>query len=456
MSDSRRDFLGHAVRALLAGSGCGLLGRLHTLQEAALDAVAGAPAAEYRALVCVFLSGGNDSYNVVIPRSSADHAVYAASRGDLTVPQQSLLPITPITTDGRDWGLHPSLPELQGLFAAGRLAVVANAGPLLAPMTKAQYQNGSVRKPKQLFSHSDQTTLCQSQSAAADTGYGWAGRAADLLLSLNNGLALSPGITLAGSTRLLRGQTVIPYNLGTNGSVPLNGFSGTRGTRRLQAFQDLLNQNHGHVLEQGFAAIQNQAIELDALIRSALATQGNLATVFPDTSLGRQLRMVARMIAIRNALPAVRQVFYVVAHGWDTHSGQNTAQPTLLADLSRSLAAFQAALAEVAVEPNVTTFTLSEFGRTLSSNGQGSDHGWGGHQLVLGGAVRGREFYGQMPDLALGSANDVGRGRMLPTTAIDQYAATLAKWFGLDSAQVATVFPRLTNFASGDLGFLNP
>lgn len=451
MNHHRRRFLAQTLRAACAGAGASLFGKLHAMQRASVER---APApGDYKALVCVFLAGGNDSYNLVVPRGPAEYATYAAARGDLAVAQASLLPITPITSDGRSYGLHPSVPELQALFAAQKLAILANAGPLLAPMTKAQYQAGSVPKPKNLFSHSDQTVACQAQSAGADGGYGWAGRAADQVLALNQGLALSPAITLAGSSRLLLGQTVIPYNLGWNGSVPLNGFSGTRGTRRLQAFRAMLNQSHGNLLEKHFAEIQDQAMSLDALIRSGLSGAAALTTVFPDTSLGRQLKMVARMIGIRGALGAARQVFYVVAWGYDTHSDQTTAQPNLFADLSRSLGAFQSALGEVGAEADVTTFTLSEFGRTLSSNGKGSDHGWGGHQLVLGGATRGGDLYGTMPDLAIDGPNDVGRGRMLPTTAIDQYAATLAKWFGLTPTQLASVFPRLGNFATADLGF---
>ena len=454
MNQHRRRFLAQTLRAACAGAGASLFGKLHAMQRASVES---APVpGDYKALVCVFLAGGNDSYNLVVPRGPAEYAAYEAARGDLAVAQPGLLPITPATSDGRTFGLHPATPELQALFAAQKLAIVANAGPLLAPMTKAQYQAGSVPKPKNLFSHSDQTVACQAPSAAADGGYGWAGRAADHLLALNQGLALSPAITLAGSSRLLLGQTVIPYNLGWNGSVPLNGFSGSRGTRRLQAFRSLLSQSHGNLLEKHFAEIQDQAMSLDTLIRTGLSGAAALSTVFPATSLGRQLKMVARMIGIRGALGAARQVFYVVAWGWDTHSDQTTSHPNLLADLSRSLGAFQAALGELGAESDVTTFTLSEFGRTLSSNGKGSDHGWGGHQLVLGGATRGGDIYGTMPDLAIDGPNDVGRGRMLPTTAIDQYAATLAKWFGLTPTQLATVFPRLGNFAAGDLGFQKP
>jgi len=446
----RRAFLQRAAQSACCLSAAPLLGQLSLLQARA-NAL---PPGPYQALVCLYLAGGHDSFNMLVPRSGADQTAYAATRDALAVPSAQVLQLSPVTATGRDFGLHPSCADLQALFAAGQLAFVANVGPLVAPMTRTQYQNGSVAKPKNLFSHSDQTTLWQSQSARPDTAYGWAGRTADVVLPLNNGSALSPAITVAGQTRLLRGQTVAPYAMTTSGTVTLSGTSGTDGQRRLAALQRVLTQTHGHAMERAFAQVREEAIALDGLIRTSLDAAPPLQTVFPDTSLGRQLRMVARMIGIRQPLGQQRQVFFVRLDGFDTHDGQLTQHPLLLTVLGQACAAFQAAMTELATAQNVTLFTISEFGRTLTSNGRGTDHGWGGVQFVLGGAVRGRDIYGTMPGYAVGGPDDAGSGRIIPTIAVDQYAATLAKWFGLLPADLAAVFPRLSQFATSDLGFL--
>lgn len=449
---SRRDALIGSTRLLAAGAGLSMCRDLDAMQ---LSATGDAPATDYKALVCVYLSGGNDSFNLLVPTNAADHGAYMASRGNLGITADQLLPISPTHPQGRSFGLHPAVAELRTMFEAGSLAFVVNMGTLMAPITKAQYRANSTAKPAQLFSHSDQSIQWEAQSAAVDTPYGWAGRAGDLLLSLNNGSPLSPAITLAGATQFLRGQTVVPYALGTNGSAQLSGFTGNRGTRRLAAFRQILQKRQTHMMETAFADLQGQAIELDTLLRGALAGAPPLATQFPNTSVGSQLKMVARMIGLRNALGLSRQVFYVRLGGFDTHTDQLAFHSQLLSTLSIALKAFQDAMAELGTTSAVTTFTASEFGRTLASNGNGSDHGWGGNQMVLGGAVRGRDLYGTWPSMVVGSDDDVGHGRLIPTTAVDQFAATLAKWFGVNSADLATLFPRLSRFAGSDLGFMN-
>lgn len=452
---SRRSLLLHGSRALLAGACLPTFRGLSQMTDAALSSLGGAPVVDYRAIVVVFLSGGNDSYNLVAPTDTTGYGVYAASRGNLAVPQNQLLPITPQAgADTRQWGVHPAATAVQTLFEAGQLALIGNVGPLLSPMNKAQYQNGSVPKPAHLFSHSDQTTLWQMPSARDDVAWGWAGRMADLVLSLNNGSPLSPAISIAGSTRLLRGQTVVPYTMGTSGSVALSGMTGTRGTKRLQTLRSLLALPQGHPMERQFADLNDQAIELDAVIRAALATAPAMTTTFGTDSLAKQMQMVAKMISVRGSVGAMRQVFFVRQGGYDTHANQANDQPVLLGQLSGALGAFQAAMTELGVAANVTTCTMSEFGRTLSSNGDGSDHGWGGNQIVMGGAVQGRRIVGTMPNLALNGIDDVGAGRMLPTTSCDQVAATLAKWFGVAPGDLNTLFPRLSQFAAADLGFL--
>ncbi|MGE3172592.1 MAG: DUF1501 domain-containing protein [Planctomycetota bacterium] len=429
-----------------------LLGQLSSVHDAALAATP--PGGPYKALVCVYLAGGHDSFNLLVPRTGADYATYAATRSDLAVPQADILPVTPATPTGRDFGLHPAAAALQARFAAGRLAFVANVGTLVQPITRAQYQAGTVQKPRHLFSHSDQTELWESQSAQAANDLGWAGRVGDFVLPLNGGSPLSPAITIAGSTRMLRGQTVAPYAMRTSGTVSLSGTSGTSGARRLASLQAIDALPHGHAMERGFADLREQAIALDSQIRTALDAAVPMATVFPTTSLGRQLEMVARMIGIRGALGVLRQVFFVRLGGFDTHDNQLTFLPTLLTALGEAVSAFDDAMVELGVDGDVTLFTTSEFGRTLTFNGRGTDHGWGGVQFALGGAVAGGDIYGAMPDYALGGPDDAGNGRVIPTLAVEQYAATLASWFGVAPGDLPTVFPRLSVFGAGNLGFV--
>ena len=448
---SRRDVLIHGARASLAGICLPTVHGLATMHEAALENLPANP--EYRALVCVLLHGGNDAANLIVPRDTAAHALYATARGNLAVAREQLLPITPIG-DTRQWGLHPSVPELRTLFEGGKLAVVANVGTLLQPITRAQYLARSVPRPAHLFSHSDQTTLWQLPSARAEGRAGWGGRLCDLMVSLNSGSPLSPAISVAGSNRLLQGQTVVPYAIGQTGATSLYNTGGATGARRLATLQALLRQDSPHVLEQQLGGLTDQSIELSTTVQAALAAAPALATTFPSGSLANQLKMVARLIGVRQQIGALRQVFFVRLAGWDTHDNQLTMHPQLLQQLSQALAAFQNAMVELGTEQLVTTATLSEFGRSLTGNGRGSDHGWGGHALVLGGAVLGRRIFGTMPDLALGGPDDAGAGRFIPTTAVEQYAATLARWFGVASNQLGEVFPRLSQFSGSNLGFL--
>ncbi|HKX46899.1 MAG TPA: DUF1501 domain-containing protein, partial [Planctomycetota bacterium] len=410
----------------------------------------------YRALVAVNLAGGNDSANLLVPTSAAAYAVYQDSRQDLAVPQGDLLPIVPATPDGLDYGLHPALAPLAPHFAGGRLALVRNVGPLVQPVTKAEIEGGTAELPPKLYSHNDQTVRWMSTSASElTTDLGWGGVFADELLALNGGAALSPSISLQGTNELQVGALTQPYSLGTNGSIELEGFTGSLGSKRWLVYQQLLAKSHANLHREQFAAVQQEAVLLDVLISAALDAAPPLATPFPATSLGNQLKMVARMVGIRAALGMARQVFFVRQGGYDTHADQNEDQPVLLGQLADALAAFQAAMAELSVEDEVVAFTVSEFGRTLSSNGKGTDHGWGGHQLVLGGGVAGGDLYGTMPSLALDGPDDAGsNGRLIPTTSVDQMAATLGLWFGVAPAALPTLLPNLANFATTDLGFM--
>jgi len=418
-----------------------------------------APFGDYRALVCLFLHGGNDSYNMVVPRSNAEYAVYANARQNMAVAQQDLLPINPLTPDGADYGLHPSMGGLQALFEQGRAAFINNIGPLIEPTTKTQFFNKSVLLPPQLFSHNDQQDQWHSLKGASVSSTGWAGRIADLIRDRVAAQQLATNVSLHGSSLYQAADETIAYVMGANGPIPFTGFSSSGDPADLfyqqrLAFERVLDATHDSVYERGFAEIQKRAVESVDVVNGALALAPALNTVFPQSELGNQLRTVAQLIAVRDELQMERQIFLVEKGGFDSHDDQLMNQPALLGDVSESVRAFYDALVEIGMSDSVTTFTQSDFGRTMTSNGDGTDHAWGGIQFVVGDAVIGREMYGLYPDLALGSDDDVGGGRFIPTTSADQYAATLARWFGVDSIDLPSVAPNIGNYAVQDLGFL--
>ena len=429
-----------------------------------------APFADYKALVCVFLHGGNDSFNMVVPRSNAEYAVYQQSRQNMAVVQQDLLAINPVTPDGTDYGLHPSMAGLQGLFENGRAAIINNIGPLVEPTTKPDYFAGSVLLPPQLFSHNDQQDQWYSLKGASVSNTGWAGRIADLIRMRVTDQQLATNVSLFGSTLFQSADETIAYVMGNTGPIPFTGFATpadlndpnlTDEQRRLielfvqqrLGFERVIDSSYDTVYERGFAEVQRRAVANADRVNDALAGAPNIVTAFPDTSLGNQLRTVAQLIAVRDTLEMQRQIFFVELGGFDTHDDQVQNQPGLLGGVSDAITAFYNATAELQVADSVTTFTQSDFGRTLTSNGDGTDHAWGGIQLVVGDAVRGRDMYGTYPSLALNSDDDVGGGRLIPTTSADQYAATLAKWFGVEDEDLAQVAPNIGNFAVQDLGF---
>ena len=415
----------------------------------------GTPFPDYKALVCVFLFGGNDSFNMLVPRSDAEYNVYAASRQNLAVAQGDLLPINPSTPDGSLYGLHPSMAGLQSLFEAGRAAFVPNVGPLIEPTTKDQYQNGSVLLPPQLFSHNDQQDQWHSLRGNAPSSTGWAGRIADMIRTSVADQQIATNTSLFGSSLFQSADEAIGYVMGASGPVQFYGFGDTGILlERRRAFERVIAAAYESIYERGFADVQERAIQTVDLVTNALDSAPTLTTAFPDSLLGTQLETVARLIAVRDQLQMQRQIFFVAKGGFDSHDDQNDDQPGLLADVSDSMAAFYNATAEIGVADSVTSFTQSDFGRTLTSNGDGSDHAWGGVQIVLGDSVFGRDLYGSYPLLDIDGAQDVGGGRIIPTTSADQYAATLSRWFGIDDADLAQVAPNIDNFVVRDLGFM--
>jgi uncharacterized protein (DUF1501 family) len=424
--------------------------------------------ADYKALVCVFLFGGNDSFNMVVPRSATEYGVYAASRQNLAIAQASLLPINPLVPDpnGALHGLHPSMSEVAALFEQDEVcAIVANVGPLIEPTTKAQYQAKATHLPPQLFSHNDQQDQWHALKGEATLKSGWGGRIADALTApgaatpLNQSLAVN--LSLSGQTLFQAGVTSVPYTMGATGPVPFFGLEGTDAytLARREAFERILSANQATVYARAYATVQQRALQGAARINGALASVRSpntvpFTTAFPATPLGQQLKTVAELIAARDQLEVTRQIFFVAIGGFDTHDAQTQDQPQLLGNLSGCLAAFYRATVELGIAANVTTFTQSDFGRTLTSNGDGTDHAWGGNQLVIGGAVAGRTLYGRYPLLQIDGPDDVGGGRMIPGTSSDQYAATLAKWMGVADSALTSVAPHLGNFAQADLGFM--
>ena len=411
---------------------------------------------DYKALVCVFLFGGNDSWSMLVPRSEAEYNAYARSRQNLAIDRDLLLPVSANTGDGVDFGLHPSMPGIASLFESARCAMVANVGPLIVPTTRTQYQTGTVPLPPQLFSHNDQQDQWHSLRGRAVMASGWAGRIADLLAGSQAGGSLAVNVSLSGNTLFQAGQIAAPYVMGPAGATVFSGLGDAGGgAARKAAVESVLAAGHPTAYERSFAEIQQRALQFADLVNDALAAAPPLAAPFPTGSaLATQLQTVARMIAVRERLGMTRQVFFVATGGFDTHDDQLQDQPGLLGNVSASLSAFHAVTVELGVAANVTTFTQSDFGRTLTSNGDGSDHAWGGVQLVLGDAVRGRGLYGRYPTLELGGPEDVGGGRLIPSVSADQYAATLARWFGIDDSQLSSIAPSIDNFVERDLGFL--
>lgn len=449
MSVNRRDFLRRtACAAVSAAAARATFGDLVSIAEAA-------PAAtDFKALVCVFLSGGNDASNVIVPRQGSEYAAYAQARGAVALPQSSLLTLNPLTSDGRTWALHPDLGPFQGLFADRKLAFVTNVGPLVAPLTRSQYLSGSSAVPPQLFSHSDQSLQWQTSISDQPPRTGWGGRVGDRLRSLNPSAPIPIVVSAAGNNLFEVGSTVAPFQLSSDGTLGLDGYDPDGGDPRSRGVRDILNLARTHLLEAEAASTTKRALLAQQTVQAALNDAPPIATVFPDTDLGRQLRTAARVISARAGLSMSRQILFCSTGGYDTHSDQLNAQGPLLADLANAMKAFSDAMTELGVGNAVTTFTASDFGRTYAGNGSGTDHGWGSHHVVMGGAVRGGDFYGQMPVLTLGGPDDTELGRWIPTTSVDQYSATLAKWFGVSGTDLPAVFPNVGRFASADLGFM--
>ena len=465
MPISRRQFIGQATCA-----GFSLTGMLSTmgmlrLLNASLSAQTLPAGGDFKALICLFLYGGNDGNNVIIPHDTAGYAAYARDRSILAVPRTDLNALTLPAGDGRDFGLHPSLKRMAGLFNGGHAAMVGNVGTLLAPLTKADYLAGGAAVPPYLFSHSDQQVQWQTSVPDSTQKVGWGGRLADLTQALNGGSQISMNISLAGTNYFQVGNEVFQYQVSEDGSVGLTEYDANWSPVQEQyaAVRDVVGHSYGHVFEQEYVNVMGRAISNDTLIKSVLATIPTYAEKFTAstnadgtlTPLAGQLRMILRLIAAQNALGMRRQIYFAAIGGFDTHDNQLSDHAKLLAQLDNGLADFYGATAAIGVANNTTLFTASDFSRTYNSNGKGSDHAWGNHHFVVGGAVHGKNIYGGMPVLQVEGPNDTGdRGAWIPGVSTDEYAATLAKWFGVSAADMPLVLPNIGRFARPDLGFM--
>jgi uncharacterized protein (DUF1501 family) len=503
---SRRLFMRQAsALSLAAGAGAPLAMNLLAAGSAAAQTVG-----DYRAVVCLFMFGGNDSFNMVLPTDNASWSAYTAMRASITFPQVGtpanasastsslarwggVLPITPANPQGRSYALHPLMGSLQTMFnTERRLAVVANVGPLIAPTTKEQYSQPNHPRPLRLFSHNDQQSMWQTMMPEGAT-LGWGGRMADQLAASNTGAAFT-AISAAGNAVWLSGQQVRQYQVSGMGAQRLGADSGNRvyeSTAVADALTNIVRSAHGsHVFEADIAAIAARSIAAESTLRGALRPPNDAAFGTPASgsydpsrdpklmyfspsggksefsALAQQLQIVARLVqaGMSGATGVKRQVFFVSVGGFDTHNNQNSQHNELMARVAHGMQYFDTALGAINARNNVTTFTASDFGRTFTTNGDGTDHGWGAHQFVMGGAVRGGDLFGTFPTLVakksgsndFDSPDQVKNGALLPTTSVDQLGATLGRWFGLSDSQALAVFPNLANFdvATRNLGFM--
>ena len=454
---SRRAFLKRSAALGLAGVATPFVTSLAAIGEAAA-----ATATDYKALVCVFLYGGMDYANTLAAYDADSYAKYLAARSNIALTRESLAGtlLNPATglPNGRQYALAPTMGSLLPLFDAGKLAVALNVGTLVQPTTKAQYQANSVKLPPKLFSHNDQQSYFQASNPEGATS-GWGGRMGDLFQS-GNGAATLTCINASGNAVYLTGKSAVQYAIGTGGPIALlnNATSLYGSTAAAATLRSLMTGSSGNLFADEHARVSKRALDTYSQVTSALAgAPASGFSLFPgNNGLADQLKMVARLIAVSSQLGAKRQVFFVSIGGFDLHDNLVAQHPGLMGKVADAMRAFYDTTVALGVADQVTSFTASDFGRTLQSNDDGSDHGWGSHHFVLGGAVKGRRFYGTPPAIGNNTADDVGQGRLLPTISVDQYAATLANWFGVSGGNMTTVLPNVGNYnaSSWNLGFV--
>ena len=447
---SRRSFLGTASCAAVGSTT--FFSTLLNLQ--AMSAASWSNASylnlqeDYRALVCIMLGGGNDSFNMIVPTNNSDYNDYANTRSNLALSKNSLLQLNANNYNEKTLGLHPSMQEAKVLFDQGKLAIINNVGTLVEPTTKSQYFNGG-KLPFGLFSHSDQDQQWQTSVPQTKSPTGWAGRLADLVESANNTGDVSMNISLAGKNIFQLGENAAEYSIlpTGSGSIGITGYGGNTSYNqiRTQAVKSLMEKQYQDIFKQTYADVITASQNTHELFSSAVGNS-TINTPFSNNQLSNSLKMIARTIKVRQALGVKRQTFFVRFDGWDHHDEVLNNQANMLSIVSKGLSEFQAALAELNLEQNVTTFTISDFARTLTSNGNGTDHAWGGNVLVMGGSVNGKDIYGSYPTLRLDSDLEVGGGVLIPQISTDEYFAELALWYGVSKGELVNLFPNLGNF----------
>lgn len=464
---SRRKFLGQA--SCLGVGYATLFSSLINLKALNAAAIANSWVAaddEYKALVCFFQAGGNDSFNMLVPTNNDEYDKYQTTRSNLALEKNSLLPIQPVNTPGRSFGLHPSTPHLQQLFENEHLSFITNIGTLVEPVTRQQIYDGNVELPLGLFSHADQSQQWQTAHPHVRTIKGWGGKIADLINDMNDNQKISMNISLAGTNLFQNGNQHTEFSLD-----PYNGATGIMGygeeswnqIREMQtrAIDNMLDKEYEDVFKKSYVDVVRISRDASIQVQEALENAGALNTTFTDNYISRSFQMVARMMKARQELGYKRQIFFVEYSGWDHHDELLDSHSAMMAVVSQAFGEFFQALQELDLQNNVTTFSISEFARTLTSNGNGTDHAWGGNVMVMGGdQVNGRRIYGEYPDLNLGNDMMLWDGVMIPTLSADTYFAELAKWFGVPAGDLLTIFPNLGNFYdvnSNDqpIGFIN-
>ncbi len=440
---TRRQFLKRSGKA-----GIGAAALLGSAQMGMMASASAQTNNDYKALVCVLLAGGADSFNMLVPTDSAGYQEYKTTRTDLALPQSALLTLNNSENNGRTLGLHPQLTGLQGLYNQGKLAFLSNVGTLVEPTTPDMLHSGAAKLPLGLYSHSDQ--ISQWQTAVPDfrSGTGWGGRMADILMAQNTNKRISMSISTAGSNEFQGGRLTDFYNIVPGDTpAPTLNLDPTNNADIQQAIDQMYgNASFTNVFRRAYTKVFNDSVSANTEFVDAIKAGQPISTSFGHDPFSQQLQVIARTIAANQLLGMRRQTFFVTYGGWDHHDETIANMERMLKPLNDGLLAFQQAMQELGLEQNVTTFTSSDFARTLSSNGRGSDHGWGGNAMIMGGAVKGGSVYGTYPSLALGNPLDTGRGVLMPTTSLDLYFSELAMWFGVSPAELGDILPNLGRF----------
>ena len=458
---TRRKFIGQASCAAIGFTTLySSLLNLRAIGAAAMDNSA-MPPGEYKGLVCLLQAGGNDSFNMLMPRSGDAYNQYSITRSNLAIPQNEILPINPLNPDGQQYGIHPAMPEVQELFDQQKLSFISNVGTLIEPTTKEQFQSGIHPLPLGLFSHADQIQQWQTGRPHERSAYGWAGRMTDLIQSMNSNENISMNISLSGTNVFQHGPNAVEYVISSQGATGIEGYGGDwYDAYRTQAIDNMLDAEYEDIYKKTYVNTIRNSNQATMEFQEAIAQVPPFQTQFSDNEISQSFAMIAKVIAAREILGFSRQTFFVNSGGWDHHDEVLDNQSEMLPLISKALSEFNSAMEELGISEDVTTFSISDFARTLTSNGNGTDHAWGGNVMVMGGSVNGGQIFGSYPFLELDGPLDVGNGVLIPTISVDEYLSELALWFGVSPSELNSIFPNLVNFydpASPNLpiGFLS-